>query len=83
MSDTITNNQTLQIEYAFVDGDTRQSNYKNPKANITANEIAELNQMIRTGNLIIGDRYNGTFAQINYAKKVNKTTTTLDLEAYS
>lgn len=79
MADIITENQTLQIEYAFVDGDTRLNNIKNPKQNITAEEIANLNTMIRAGNLIVGDRYQSTFAQINYAKRINKTTTTFDI----
>ena len=79
MPDTIATNSTLQFEFAFVDGDTRQANIKNPKAGITENDIANLNQMIRANNLIVGDRYQSTFAQINYAKRINKTTTTLDI----
>lgn len=79
MADIITTSQTLQIEYAFVDGDTRQNNIKNPKANITAEEIENLNTFLRANNAIIGDRYQSTFAQINYAKRINKTTTTLDI----
>lgn len=79
MPDTITSAQTLQLEYAFVDGDTRQNNIKNPKANITAQDIEELNRFIRANNALIGDRYKSTFAQINYAKRVTKTTATLDI----
>ena len=79
MPDTIATNSTLQFEFAFVDGDTRQTNIKNPKAGITSDDIANLNQMIRANNLIVGDRYQSTFAQINYAKRINKTTTTLDI----
>lgn len=79
MPDIIKTEQTLQIEYAFVDGDTRLNNIKNPKSEITPQEIENLNTMIRANNLIVGDRYQSTFAQINYAKKVSKTTTTLDI----
>lgn len=79
MPDIITTTENLQIEYAFVDGDTRINNIKNPKSNITANDIAELNTFIRANNAVIGDRYNSTFAQINYAKRVTKTTTNYDI----
>ena len=79
MADIITSNQTLDMEFAFVDGDTRITKIKNPKADITAQDIQNLNQKIRANNLIIGDRYQSTFAQINYAKRVTKTTTTFDI----
>ena len=79
MADVISSSTTLDIELAFVDGDTRLTKIKNPKANVTEQDIQNLNQMIRANNLIVGDRYQATFAQINYAKKVTKTTTTFDI----
>lgn len=79
MPDIIKTQDTMQIEYAFVDGDTRLSNIKDPKAEITPAEIEELNAFIRANNAIVGDRYQSTFAQINYAKRISKTTTTLDI----
>lgn len=79
MPDIIKTQENLQLEYAFVDGDTRQSNIKNPKADITSGDIEELNTFIRANNAIVGDRYQSTFAQINYAKRIRKTTTTLDI----
>lgn len=79
--DTITEAKTIQIEYAFVDGDTRINNIKNPKDNITSEEIAELNTFLRANNALVGDRYNSTFAQINYAKRVTKTTVNYDINS--
>lgn len=79
MADIITTNSTVQMEYAFVDGDTRIQSIKNPKDNITASDIENLNTLIRANNLIVGDRYQATFAQINYAKRVNKTTVNYDI----
>lgn len=79
MADVITTNQTLQLEYAFVDGDTRINNIKNPKDNISASDIESLNTFIRANNAIVGDRYQSTFAQINYAKRVTKTTVNYDI----
>lgn len=79
MADVITSTENLQIEYAFVDGDTRTNNIKDPKADITAQDIEELNTFLRANNALIGDRYQSTFAQINKAKRVTKTTVNYDI----
>lgn len=79
MADTITESEVLQLEYAFVDGDTRTNNIKNPKENITPQEIETLNTYMRANNVIVGDRYQSTFAQINQAKRITKTTVTYDI----
>lgn len=81
MADIISTNETLDIEFAFVDGDTRLNKFKNPKSDITAQEIQDLNTFLRANNAVIGDRYNSTFAQINSAKRVRKTTTTFDINS--
>lgn len=80
MADTITNSKTLKLEYDFVDGDTRTNNIKNPRDDITSNEIAELNTFLRANNALIGDKYQATFAQIRKATIVEKTTTNFDLD---
>ena len=80
MADTITEKSTLQLEYAFVDGDTRLANIQNPNSSITSAQIEELNQFIRANNLIVGDKYGGTFAQINKATKIRKTTTNIEID---
>lgn len=79
MADTIASSSSIQLEFAFVDGDTRLTNVNNAKDSVTSAQIAELNTYIRANNLIVGDKNGGTFAQINYAKRINKTTTTLDI----
>lgn len=81
MPDVISTSQTLDIEYGFVDGDTRVSKIKNPKANITQQEIEELDTWLRANSAIVGDRYGSTFARINSAKRVSKTTTTFDINS--
>lgn len=81
MPDITTTSQTLDIEYGFVDGDTRTSKIKNPKANITSEEIEDLNTFLRANNAIVGDRYGSTFARINSAKRISKTTTTFDINS--
>lgn len=78
MADVIKQEQTLQLKYIFVDTDTRINNIKNPKQNITAQEIQDLETFIRANNLIVGDKYNATFARMK-ATRINKTTNTLDI----
>lgn len=79
MPDTIENSKTLKLEYDFVDGDTRTNNLKDPRDNITSNDIAELNTFLRANNALIGDKYQATFAQIRKATIIDKTVTTYDL----
>lgn len=79
MADTISSSSTLKLEYDFVDGDTRTNNIKDPKDNITSNDIEELNTFIRANNALIGDKYQATFARIRKATIVNKTTTDYNL----
>ena len=79
MADTITNSKTLKLEYDFVDGDTRTNNIKDPRNDLTSNDIIELNTFLRANNALIGDKYQATFAQIRKATIVEKSTTNYDL----
>lgn len=79
MADSVKSSATAQFEFAFVDGDTRTFNLPNPKAEITPEEVQDLNAYIRENNLIVGDKEGGTFAQINHIKRIGKTTVTVDL----
>ncbi len=79
MADVITQKNQIQFEFAFVDGDTRLAYLNNPKDTISTQEIEELNTYIRANNILVGDKYQSTFAQINKATRVTKITTTLDI----
>lgn len=83
MADTIKTTYTLDIECLFVDGDTRTIKLQNPKSTIETSEITALNTLILNGgnstSLLIGDKTGSDFYRINVVKKVNTTTTTLDL----
>lgn len=79
MADSLKSSATAQFEFAFVDGDTRTFNLPNPKANITTEEVQDLNSYIRENNLIVGDKEGGTFAQINKITKIGKSVLTVDL----
>jgi len=80
MADTTSQSSELKMEALFVDGDTRTFNMKNPKANIAQSDIAALNTLMQTNNLLVGDKYGGRFGRLTYAATVNKTTVNLDLE---
>lgn len=79
MSDTVKTTRELKIDMYFVDGDTRVQRLKNPRTNITSQEIIDLQTLIRTNNLLIGDRARATFGRISTADIVNTTVTDLDL----
>ena len=70
---------TLKIHCGFVDGDTRTITMKNPRSDITTEEITDLNSFIRTNNLLIGDETGAIFANIQKVTKGTTTTRKLDL----
>lgn len=80
MADTVSYTNELKFETLFVDGDTRSFTIKNPKTNVTQANISTLNTYMQENNVLVGDKYGGRFGRITSAKKVNKSTVTLDLE---
>lgn len=83
MADTTSQSRELKIETMFVDGDTRTFSIKDPRVDIAQSDIASLDAFMQTNNIIVGDKYGGTFGRITAATVVDKTTTTLDLEDVS
>lgn len=83
MADKTTTTNELKIENLFVDGDNRTITLKNPKAEITTNEITALESLIINGtgeeSILIGDKYGSDFKRIQEVRKVSKTTTDYDL----
>lgn len=74
-----TTTETLKIENLFVDGDTRTITLKNPKSTITTSEITALEAQIRANNVLIGDRYAGTFGRIESVTRVTEEREELNL----
>lgn len=79
MADTVKAETTLRIENLFVDGDTRTITLKNPRSNLTSNDIASLNSFMQANNIIIGDKAGATFGRIQNASTVQKNTILLDI----
>lgn len=80
MADTIKSSCELLIECVFMDGDTRTITLKNPRSDLEADDIEDLETFMQTNNIIIGDREGFDFKKIKRAVKRNITTTYLDLE---
>lgn len=62
--DIRTEEASLALECLFVDGDTRTFSVKNPKANITNDQIKALSDYIQANNLLISDKWGGNFGRI-------------------
>lgn len=83
MANKTTTTDELKIENLFTDGDTRTITLKNPKDNITSEEITALETLIKNGtgeaSLLIGDKYGSDFKQIWEVRRIEKTTTEFDI----
>lgn len=82
MADTIESSEELLIDNLFIDGDTRRITLKNPKDEITVQEIAALETQILNGGqstLLIGDRTGAPFRRINKVTRRTTQTTKLDI----
>ncbi|MBQ4403673.1 MAG: hypothetical protein II857_04620 [Selenomonadaceae bacterium] len=80
MADIVKMASVLNIECAFLDGDTRTITLKNPRSDISASDIESLETFMQTENIIIGDRDSSDFRRIKRAVKRDTTTKYLDLE---
>ena len=79
MADKVKSSYILKIKLGFADGDTRVINLDNPRNDLTAAEIYEVSQFIKTNNLLLGDKYGADSAGILFADKIASTKTTLDI----
>ncbi len=79
LSDVYKQTYVLKIKLGFADGDTRTINLDNPRRNLTASEIHELSQFIKTNNLLLGDKYGADSAGILTADIVESMKVTLDI----
>lgn len=61
MADTVKTATILNIECVFLDGDTRTITLKNPRSNISASDIENLETFMQENNIIIGDRNSSDF----------------------
>lgn len=80
MADKIKNSYSLIIEVAFQDGDTRTLTIRNPRRDLSADDIEDLDNFMKENNILIGDRDGSDFKKIKVAKIRSEARTTLDLD---
>ena len=71
-TETTSATRNMNVGLAFFDGDTRTLTIPNPKTNLTKTEIEAVDTIIKTDNLILGDKANAGFSKINSAKIIEK-----------
>lgn len=76
-----TTTTSLKVNSLFVDGDTRSFTLKNPKPSITTTEIMELQTFMQANNIIIGDKYGGTFGRIEEVRRITETKESLNFSS--
>lgn len=82
MADKLTTEYDLLIDTLFIDGDTRRITLKNPRENISRQEITTLETLILNGGtstLLVGDRTQAQFRRIDKVTKRATTTVNFDL----
>lgn len=78
-NDTVTTSYVLQVKNTFTDGDTRTIDVPDPKSDIAASDITELETWITDNNAIIGDKDNAPFAYIESATKIDTVRVKVDI----
>lgn len=79
MADQVTSSRSLLIETLFLDGDTRTLTLKNPKNNITLNDITTLNSYLASSNVLIGDREGAPFFKIKQVVRRNSVVVKINM----
>lgn len=79
MNDTISSSDILQLEFGFVDGDSRKQNIPMPLETLTENDIISLNTWIESNQVIIGDKFGASTTGINSATIIKTTKKKLDI----
>ena len=79
MADTIKSSNELKMEFGFYDGDTRTHTEDNPRSDLNATDIHDLETSMITTQPVIGDKGGAQFVRINSAKIVEKQKIYVDL----
>ena len=79
MADVVKTKNTLQLPQLFIDGTEKIFTVDNAKASISAAQIEDLSDFLRDNSIILnGD--DAAFSAISFAKYVDSTETSLDIE---
>ncbi|MBQ6297419.1 MAG: DUF2922 family protein [Selenomonadaceae bacterium] len=80
MADTVKSTSSMQLEFSFVDGDTRTVSIDNPKTSINLGAAAaSIGSYVKEHNILLGDKTGADSKGLKSAHLVNQTTTKLDI----
>lgn len=79
MADKITQSNYLQLNAGFADGDTRLIKLPNPKASISEAQVYAVSQLLKTNQIIVGDKAAADFVEILTGDKYEVKKTEFDL----
>lgn len=80
MADTVKGTSSMQLEFAFVDGDTRTVSIDDPKTSLNLGACAaSIGAYVKEHNLLLGDKNAADSKGLKSARLVNQTTTKLDI----
>lgn len=79
MADKVTQSYYGQLNFGFVDGDTRIAKVPNPKNNVEAAQVAALSSLLKTNELIVGDKAGAEFSEILTYDRYHVKKTEFDL----
>lgn len=79
MADKVTSTKELKMDMKFVDGDNRCLSLDNPVSTIDKAAVKNLESVMKSSNILIGDKAGSAFYNIDTAKVVEKTTVQFDL----
>ena len=77
--DTIKSSNELKIDAKFYDGDTRTLTVDNPAGGLSSGDLHAFESVIKSKNILIGDKTGAAFVGFNTAKVVEKTKINVDL----
>lgn len=80
MADTIKSTSAMQLEFSFVDGDTRTVSIDDPNPSLNLGACAaSIGSYVKDNNLLIGDKAGADSKGLKTAHLVRQKTTKLDI----
>ena len=79
MADIVRQTSNLTLVLEFKDEDDRTITLDNPKASVTAANVLDVEDYLKTNDVFVGDKAGAEFRRIKSAKKVTNVSTIYDL----
>ena len=79
MADKIVTENSLKLDFAFFDGDSRTVTVDNPRSDVTVAQLLAVGNTAKTTGAIIGDKASAACVGLQGARATKKRSTYLDL----